>query len=155
MQLMLPDETATLATAALMGNCLPTSLVIYLEGQLGAGKTTLVRGLIQSLGYAGRIKSPTYGLVERYELPDHLIHHLDLYRLGHPEELEFLGIRDLVEQEGVMAIEWPERGAGLLPAADVVCKLEVVGEGRQMGLEPFSDSGREWVESIARQLDSA
>ena len=98
MQVNLPDEAATLSIAAAMGRCLPPRLIVFLEGQLGTGKTTLVRGLIQSLGYPGKVKSPTYGLIERYPLPDILIHHLDLYRLGHPEELEFIGIRDIVEE---------------------------------------------------------
>lgn len=147
----LPDEAATLAMARIMGTCLPSSLVVFLEGQLGAGKTTLVRGLIQSLGYSGKVKSPTYGLVERYELPGRLIHHLDLYRLGHPEELEFLGIRDIIDEPGIIAIEWPERGQGMLPQADVTCRLEVLHQGRELHLIAASDAGRSWVDCVGRQ----
>ena len=152
MKVLLPDEAATLAIAAAMGPCLPPRLVLFLEGQLGAGKTTLVRGLIQSLGYPGKVKSPTYGLVERYQLPGILIHHLDLYRLGHPEELEFLGIRDIIEEPGVIAIEWPERGRGMLPRADVICKLAVLDEGREMNLIAGSDRGRLWIDCLASEF---
>lgn len=147
----LPDEAATLSMARVMGACLPSRLVMFLEGQLGAGKTTLVRGLIQSLGYTGKVKSPTYGLVERYELPDTLIHHLDLYRLGHPEELEFMGIRDIIDEPGIIAIEWPERGQGMLPRADVSCHLQVLDQGRELRLRAASDAGRAWVECVSRQ----
>jgi tRNA threonylcarbamoyladenosine biosynthesis protein TsaE len=147
----LPDEAATLAMARIMGACLPSRLIVFLEGQLGAGKTTLVRGLIQSLGYTGKVKSPTYGLVERYELPDRLIHHLDLYRLGHPEELEFMGIRDIIDEPGIVAIEWPERGQGMLPQADVSCHLEVLGQGRELQLVAASEAGHSWVDCVDRR----
>jgi tRNA threonylcarbamoyladenosine biosynthesis protein TsaE len=145
----LPDEAATLSIAAAMGRCLPSRLILFLEGQLGAGKTTLVRGMIQSLGYAGKVKSPTYGLIERYQLPDILIHHLDLYRLGHPEELEFLGIRDIIAEPGVIAIEWPERGQGMLPQADVICDLLVLDEGRELRLRAGCEAGRLWIDCVA------
>ena len=155
MQLKLPDEAATLSIGAAMGRCLPSRLVLYLQGQLGAGKTTLVRGLVQSLGYAGKVKSPTYGLVERYQVADVLIHHLDLYRLGHPEELEFIGIRDIVEESGLIAIEWPERGLGMLPRADVSCELTLCSAGRELRLTAGSDSGRLWIECLGKEFSDS
>ena len=155
MKVNLPDEAATLSIAAAMGRCLPSSLILFLEGQLGAGKTTLVRGMIQSLGYAGKVKSPTYGLVERYQLPDILIHHLDLYRLGHPEELEFLGIRDIIAEPGVVAIEWPERGQGMLPQANIICHLRVLDEGRELRLGAGCEAGRLWIDCVADEYSAS
>jgi len=147
MRVSLPDEAATLEIAGCMARCLPRQLVLYLRGPLGAGKTTLIRGLIQSLGFQGRVKSPTYGLVERYAWSDHLIHHLDLYRLADPEELEFIGIRDLVAEAGVIAIEWPERGTGMLPDADVICALEIQGMGRELVLTTATQAGQAWLDA--------
>ena len=87
-------------------------LVIWLEGDLGAGKTAFARALIHALGYSGRVKSPTYGLLEHYQLPGRQVLHMDLYRIGDPGELEFLGIPDLLDENTILLIEWPERGEG-------------------------------------------
>lgn len=91
---------------------------VDLSGDLGVGKTTLVRGLLRALGFEGRVKSPSYGLVESYPLPDLLVHHLDLYRLSHGEELAFLGIEELLDGQALVLIEWPERARGFLPEPD-------------------------------------
>ena len=97
-------------------DCSPASLIVYLKGDLGAGKTTLVRGFLRGLGYKGTVKSPTYTLIEPYRIAGKSICHLDLYRLADAEELEYLGVRDLLQEETVLLIEWPERGEGVLPS---------------------------------------
>jgi len=104
--------------------------VIYLTGDLGTGKTTLVRGLLRGLGYTGPVRSPTYTLLEPYELPSLRLYHLDLYRIGAAEELEYLGLRDLLDAESLFVVEWPERGAGVLPPPDLVLAIAYAGEGR-------------------------
>ena len=106
--------------------------VITLSGDLGAGKTTLVRGMLRGLGFEGRVKSPSYGLVESYEVAGLEIHHLDLYRLGEPEELDFVGIEDLIGENSVLLIEWPERGKGRLPEPSACIRIEHRGTGRRV-----------------------
>ena len=108
--------------------------VITLSGDLGAGKTTLVRGMLRGLGFEGRVKSPSYGLVETYDIDGFEIHHLDLYRLGDPEELDFIGIEDLIGPDSVLLIEWPERGKGRLPEASARVRIEHQGTGRRVVL---------------------
>ena len=128
MRLALADSAATEQAGAFLGGVLPEGdLVVYLQGDLGAGKTTLVRGLLRALGHAGRVPSPTYTLVEPYSLGRRELKHLDLYRIADPEELAYLGIRDM---DGILLIEWPERGVHFLPPPDLVCRLSVAGPGR-------------------------
>lgn len=110
---------------------MPDDCVIYLYGELGAGKTTLVRGFLHALGHTSRVKSPTYTIMETYQVADKTIHHLDLYRLTDPEELNFIGIRDFVKQD-IWLIEWPENGKGFLPAANLCCYLENKNSGRMI-----------------------
>jgi tRNA threonylcarbamoyladenosine biosynthesis protein TsaE len=109
---------------------------VFLRGDLGAGKTTLVRGLLRALGYRGPVRSPTYTLIEPYEVGDTRIHHLDLYRLGDPEELEFLGIRDLLDGRGLLLVEWPERGGGILPNPELTVDIRFASPGRRLILLP-------------------
>lgn len=124
------EEAATVALGAKLAACLPLGAVVFLHGQLGAGKTTLVRGCLRAFGFEGAVKSPTYTLVEPYQLGSKEIYHFDLYRLGDPEELEFMGVRDYFHSQSLCFIEWPERGVGVLPVADVEITLEVSPEGR-------------------------
>jgi tRNA threonylcarbamoyladenosine biosynthesis protein TsaE len=126
-------------------------MVVYLQGELGAGKTTLVRGALRALGHRGRVPSPTYTLVEPYELPGRLLQHLDLYRIAGPGELSFLGVRDLT---GTLFIEWPERAEGHLPAADLICRLSLEEAGRRLEAEALSSKGRELKEKWSQRLQT-
>ncbi len=109
--------------------------VVHLHGDLGTGKTTLVRGILRGLGHAGSVKSPTYTLIEPYEPGGRAVYHLDLYRLGDPEELEYLGLRDLLGAEGLILVEWPERAGTALPPADLEVRIAYAGEGRDLDIE--------------------
>ena len=130
----LSDETATVefgrALAQRAVREFDGNVVIYLAGDLGAGKTTLVRGVLRELGHAGAVKSPTYTLLEPYTLKTALVYHLDLYRIGHGEELAFVGLDELLEEPAIKLIEWPARAEGYLPPADISLELNVHGEGR-------------------------
>ena len=118
-------------------------LVIALEGELGAGKTTLVGALLNGFGFAGHARSPTYTLIEPYELGARAIYHLDLYRLTDPREVDALGLRDLQEPGSILLIEWPERGAGSLPPIDVRVSIRYGAEdGRLLSLSGESAAGR-------------
>jgi tRNA threonylcarbamoyladenosine biosynthesis protein TsaE len=135
---------------AQLASCASGGLVVHLSGELGAGKTTLVRGILRGLGHVGSVRSPTYTLVEPYEFPDRRVYHLDLYRLGDPEELEWIGIRDLLDADSLAFIEWPERGRGVLPPADLGVEIDYIENGRQVTLVGFSSAG----ERVVRQLDA-
>jgi tRNA threonylcarbamoyladenosine biosynthesis protein TsaE len=107
-------------------------LVIWLQGDLGAGKTTFARGLIHALGYKGRVKSPTYGLLEQYDLGSLQVLHMDLYRISDPGELEFLGLEDLLDDQTVLLIEWPDKGGQWLPEPDFIFNFGYAHEGRDL-----------------------
>jgi len=128
-------EAEMMALGATLAGELAGGQVITLSGELGAGKTTLVRGMLRGLGFEGRVKSPSYGLVESYEVSGLDIHHLDLYRLGEPEELDFIGVENLIGPDSVLLIEWPERGRGRLPDASARIRIEDFGTGRRVRLE--------------------
>ncbi len=134
-----------------LGNQLGGSLrhgIVWLEGQLGAGKTTLARAILHGRGYNGRVKSPTYTLVEPYELADGVVYHIDLYRLADAEELEWLGLRDLLESSSLLLVEWPERGAGVLPDADLCIRITPAGQGRMVSLEARSPLGHKMLGGV-------
>jgi len=122
---LVESEEAMLALGAELAADLRRGQVITLSGELGAGKTTLVRGLLRGLGFSGRVKSPSYGLVESYDVFGLTVHHLDLYRLSDPGELDFLGLEDLVGGGSVLLIEWPERAAGRLPPVDEAIEIGI------------------------------
>ncbi len=140
MKTYLKDTEATEQFGAKLWAELPEKCLIFLHGDLGAGKTTLVRGFLRAAGYAGAVKSPTYTLVEEYTIAGRKIFHFDLYRVADPEELEWIGIRDYFDQDCVCFIEWPDMGKGFLPKPDQVIKLAVDGLGRSVELCAISRS---------------
>ncbi len=145
------DATATEAFGARLARELSPGLVVHFEGDLGAGKTTLARGLLQALLPGQRVKSPTYTLVERYRAPAFDVLHLDLYRLGDPEELEFLGVREDAGR-AVLLVEWPQRGADRLPAPDLTVRLAPSGAGRSIALIATSALGTALVGRLSQTL---
>lgn len=150
---MAPDEAALVAQGAALARVAERSLVVYLQGGLGMGKTTFSRGFIQELGHCGAVKSPTYTLVEPYELQAYQLYHFDLYRLSDPEELEFIGIRDYFGDFSICLVEWPERGAGALPSADLVITIEQVQPGRCVVYGVRSERGERVMTRLRKQSD--
>ncbi|WP_096086042.1 tRNA (adenosine(37)-N6)-threonylcarbamoyltransferase complex ATPase subunit type 1 TsaE [Agaribacterium haliotis] len=155
----LADEAASLDFASNLALALKRQLqheqrglTIFLLGTLGAGKTTLCRGLLRSLGHSGAVKSPTYTLVEPYELEGVPAYHFDLYRLADAEELEYMGIRDYFEQNSLRLIEWPQRGEGILPSADLTVALDVQLPGRAVTIEATSASGEALLQKLQEQI---
>lgn len=130
----LADADATETMGAALARCPGLEQVrrIHLEGDLGAGKTTLVRGLLHALGHRGAVRSPTYTLLEPYEFPELTVLHLDLYRVADPEELENLGLREQSDARTLWLVEWPERGSGWLPPPDLQIVLDREGDGRRL-----------------------
>ena len=128
----IPDEKSMMIFGGEIAGQLPKGGLVFLNGDLGAGKTTLVRGLLRSLGYEGTVKSPTYTLVEPYVINDRNIFHFDLYRLADPEELEYIGGRDYWNSEALNLVEWPEKAEGFLPEADIILNLEYLDDGRNI-----------------------
>ncbi len=152
MRVRLEGEAAQDAFGRRIAMLLSPPCVIYLQGDLGTGKTSLIRGLLRGLGHVGPVRSPTYTLLEPYELQSIYLYHLDLYRLADPEELELLGLRDLLEPQSVLCVEWPERGRGVLPQPDLTIRIEHAAEARVLDLVAGSPHG---AELLARMQGSA
>lgn len=142
------DEAASAALAALFARHLSPPLVLYLQGDLGAGKTLFTRAYIHALGYTGYVKSPSYGLLETYEIAGQTILHLDLYRIEDPEELEYLAIRDLFDRNCALFVEWPDRGQHYLPAPDLVLEFGEKDEARFIRCRAFSVEGQQLAQRV-------
>jgi len=152
-QWRLADEQQMVAWGRQLGLAARPEASIYLQGNLGMGKTTLCRGVVQSFGHAGVVKSPTYTLVEPYDFAEGLVYHFDLYRLADPEELEYLGIRDYFSVPALRLIEWPDRGAGILPRADLELQIDMQGTGREITVKPYSERGRSIVTALLEAIE--
>ncbi len=137
----LADEAATLQLGQQLAPCLQGGLQLQLHGDLGAGKTTFTRGLLRGLGHPGRVKSPTYTLVESYPLPAMTVHHFDLYRFSEPREWYDAGFSDYQANDTLCIVEWPQKAAGILPPPDLTLELGVADEGRNYRLTAHSETG--------------
>ncbi len=145
----LADEADTLAAGAKLAPALTSGLVIYLDGDLGAGKTTLVRGLLRALGHSGSVKSPTYTLIEPYVVSRLNLYHFDFYRFTSPEEYLEAGLEEYFTDQGVCLVEWPQKAQPYVAAPDVVIELAVAGDGRDMVIRPQTELGRQCTEKLA------
>jgi tRNA threonylcarbamoyladenosine biosynthesis protein TsaE len=146
--MVLADEDATLTLAQRLAARLQPGMVIYLNGDLGAGKTTLVRGVLNALGYCGRVKSPTYTLIEPYHAAGLDLRHFDLYRLHDEDEWEAAGFRDEFNGHNIFFIEWPERASGLIPEADIKIDFEILMPGRRVEIHANTPTGRECLKRL-------
>ena len=129
------DEAAMLAYGAALAAELGPDDLVFLVGDLGAGKTTLARGILRGLGFSGHVKSPTYTLVEPYEFGSTRVYHFDFYRIKDREELEYIGLDDLLGERAIKLVEWPERAAGRLPTSQCVIRIRADGDGRVVEVE--------------------
>lgn len=135
------SDSQTESIAANLASAIEKGIVIHLQGDLGAGKTTFSRGFINGLGHQGAVKSPTYNIVQPYQIDQLNVYHFDLYRLSDPEELEALGFRDYFDGQSICLLEWPEKGAGCLPEPDICIALEYDGSDRNISLNATSEAG--------------
>jgi tRNA threonylcarbamoyladenosine biosynthesis protein TsaE len=138
---VLGNESETLRFGASVFYSVKEPLCVYLDGDLGAGKTTFVRGFLRAAGYTGSVKSPTFTLVEEYQFEQWWAVHFDLYRLAEPEELEWMGIRDYIDGKALWFVEWPERGKGFLPDPDIRIQFSVCPEGRWVQVDSLTPGG--------------
>ncbi len=153
--LELPDERATLRLGAALAAGVAPGRVLHLSGELGSGKTTLVRGLLRELGHAGRVKSPTYPLVELYVVSRLNLYHFDFYRFKDRGEWLESGFRDYFNAQSACIVEWPERAGGLLPPPDLAVRLEISGPGRRAGLSAGTPGGEAWLARSRQRYSSA
>jgi tRNA threonylcarbamoyladenosine biosynthesis protein TsaE len=145
----LPDEAATLNLGAELSKGVRAGRVLHLRGDLGSGKTTLVRGLLRALGQAGRVKSPTYTLVELYSVSSLNLYHFDFYRFEDRTEWLNSGFRDYFNPDSVCIVEWPERAGDLLAAPDLEIRLEFEGDGRRASFAANSPAGQDWLSQLS------
>ena len=153
MKIILDNVDETEAYGRWLLSVLPEKCLVFLVGQLGAGKTSLVRGMLRAAGYEATVRSPTYSLVEEYRLPEKSVYHFDLYRLKDPEELEWMGMNDYLNDKALCLIEWPEMGVGFLPKADLEISLMVEGQGRKLQLEAHDPNLKNTLEVLCKNKD--
>lgn len=154
LQLTAFGESEMVALGAAIGEQMPRG-VVFLEGQLGAGKTTLTRGILQAFGHSGSVKSPTYTLVEPYTFKQTSVYHFDLYRLGDPEELEYMGIRDYFDQASLCIVEWPNKGLGVLPEPDLRVTVTVLqDEYKRIGRTLLLEASTALAEAALNAIDA-
>jgi tRNA threonylcarbamoyladenosine biosynthesis protein TsaE len=146
----LAAEADTLALGATLAPALVAGMVVYLSGELGAGKTTLARGILRGLGYEGRVKSPTYTLVEAYKLSRLYLYHFDFYRFESPRELDEAGFRECFGAHAVCLVEWPEKAGARLAAADLTIAMYVAGASRRVEMFAVTEAGKACLRSIRR-----
>jgi tRNA threonylcarbamoyladenosine biosynthesis protein TsaE len=151
LSLDLADDAATKSLGARLSAVLQVGDVVSLEGDLGAGKTTLVRGLLEGLGYTGKVKSPTYALVEPHVVSGLNLYHFDFYRLNQPEEYLEAGLDEYFAGQGICLVEWPDKAAPYLPASDLRVELSVMGDGRKARLQADSERGRACLSAFIQQ----
>ncbi len=144
----LPDEAATVSYGQHLVMAIDGGAVVYLIGDLGAGKTTFCRGVLRALGYLGAVKSPTYTLVEPYHLDQKTVYHFDFYRLQDPQELDYMGIRDYFQPQNLCLIEWPTRGLGYIPAPDLEIQFEYADGGRSVECIAMTDCGKKILSAL-------
>lgn len=153
--MFLSDSAATERLGADLWAVLPKQCLVFLQGGLGMGKTTLVRGFLRAAGYKGAVKSPTYNLVEEYALEGlRQVVHFDLYRLMEAEELEWMGIRDYFASENICFIEWPEQGGGVLPKPDLVLRFQAMQAGRSVSIEVVNSALKKIISNVIKQIDT-
>ena len=145
----LADEAATLALGARLSKVVGAGMAIYLHGNLGAGKTTLVRGLLHAMGHVGKVKSPTYTLVEPYTLGQLTVYHFDLYRFADPEEWDEAGFRDYFNPLSLCLVEWPEQAGDLLPPPDIDIRISPQADGRKASLIANTTAGMQCLERFS------
>lgn len=150
MQYHFKSEHDLIDLARQLASLLTPSFVIYLIGPLGAGKTTFTRGILRAFGFHDKVKSPTYTLVENYDIHGKPFYHFDLYRIEDPQELAFIGIQDYFHPEAMCIIEWPEKGAPMLPKPDLTCYIDFEGAARSLRLEAGSAKGRSVLEKLTQ-----
>ena len=148
LELIVAGEQRQDALGRMLAERIAPPFILYLQGDLAAGKTTLARGLLRGLGYEGKVKSPTYTLMEAYELAGAVCYHFDLYRLADAEELLFLGLDDLLREEAIWLVEWPERGKGILPEADLTISFAHLEEERILTFSSLRENGIQIINSL-------
>jgi len=148
MQLLIESDEQMQALGKRLANTCEGGGMIHLDGDLGTGKTTLVRGMLRGLGHEGAVKSPTFTIVEPYDVAGRSIYHFDLYRLSDPEELEYMGGRDYFAPDNLCLVEWPDKGGQMLPTADLRVKLDHAGTSRDVTLSAGTEHGQNWLNGL-------